>query len=51
MLKKNGVIIQKMQTLDKVPNELRTPRKITAKELEAQWLKRRAVERDLQVLV
>jgi len=47
----NGVILQKLQTLDEVLNELRSLGQISVSQLEQDWRTRRAVERDLQVLV
>ena len=47
----NGVIAQKLQTLDEVLLELRSLGQITADQLHADWRTRRAVERDLQVLI
>ena len=47
----NGVILQKLQTLDEVLAELRSLGQVTAASLDDDWLTRRAVERDLQVLV
>jgi uncharacterized protein YutE (UPF0331/DUF86 family) len=47
----NGVIAQKLQTLDKVLGELRSLGQVSAAELREDWRTRRAVERDLQVLV
>lgn len=47
----NGVIAQKLQSLDQVLNELRSLGKVTIEDLNTDWRTRRAVERDLQVLV
>jgi uncharacterized protein YutE (UPF0331/DUF86 family) len=47
----NGVIVQKLQTLDEVLLELRTLGQIDADQLREDWRTRRAIERDLQVLV
>jgi uncharacterized protein YutE (UPF0331/DUF86 family) len=47
----NGVISQKLQTLDEVLNELRSLGEISIAQLENDWRTRRAVERDLQVLI
>jgi len=47
----NGVVLQKLQQLDEALNELRSLGTVTADQLEADWRTRRAVERDLQVLV
>lgn len=47
----NGVILEKLQTLDETLDELRSLGKVTAGQLREDWRTRRAVERDLQVLV
>jgi uncharacterized protein YutE (UPF0331/DUF86 family) len=47
----NGVIAQKLQTLDEILLELRSLGKVNAAALSKDWRTRRAVERDLQVLV
>lgn len=47
----NGVILQKLQTLDEVLLELGSLGQITLKQLDEDWRTRRAIERDLQVLV
>lgn len=47
----NGVIVQRLQTLDGVLLELRTLGEVTAEQLNRDWLTRRAVERDLQILI
>ena len=47
----NGVILQKLGVLDQVLAELRSLGAITARQLESDWKTRRAVERDLQILV
>ncbi|HEX9922401.1 MAG TPA: DUF86 domain-containing protein [Anaerolineae bacterium] len=47
----NGIIIQKLQTLDEVLTELRSLGNINAGQLTAEWRTQRAIERDLQVLV
>jgi uncharacterized protein YutE (UPF0331/DUF86 family) len=47
----NGVIIQKLQTLDEVLLELRSLGQVTVDQLHADWRTRRAIERDLQVLI
>ena len=47
----NGVIAQKLQTLDKILVELRSLGEVDAAQLRGDWRTRRAVERDLQVLV
>jgi uncharacterized protein YutE (UPF0331/DUF86 family) len=48
---KNGVILSKVQILDEVIAELRSLGPLTGPELARDWRTRRAVERDLQVLV
>jgi hypothetical protein len=47
----NGVIFQKLQSLDEVLTELRSLGIVRIAELEGDWRTRRAIERDLQVLV
>lgn len=47
----NGVIAQKLQTLDGVLNELKSLGKITTQQVDSEWRTQRAIERDLQVLV
>ena len=47
----NGVVIQKLQSLDVVLTELRSLGEISVSQLNDDWRVRRAVERDLQVLV
>ena len=47
----NGVIAQKLQTLDEILTELRSLGPVEANRLNNDWRTRRAVERDLQVLV
>ncbi|MCB9099286.1 MAG: DUF86 domain-containing protein [Anaerolineales bacterium] len=47
----NGVVTQKLQLLDEILNELRSLGQVDAQQLQADWRTRRAVERDLQVLV
>jgi len=47
----NGVILQKLQSLDETLLELRSLGQISAGQLNDDWRTRRAVERDLQVLV
>lgn len=47
----NGVITGKLQALDQVLAELQSLGTVNATRLEKEWLIRRAVERDLQVLV
>jgi hypothetical protein len=48
---RNGVIAQKLQALDQVLGELRSLGTVTAAQLESDWRTRRAVERNLQVLI
>jgi uncharacterized protein YutE (UPF0331/DUF86 family) len=48
---RNGVIAQKLQTLDEILTELRSLGQVDATLLRGDWRTRRAVERDLQVLV
>jgi uncharacterized protein YutE (UPF0331/DUF86 family) len=47
----NGVVIQKLQTLDQTLTELRSLGQIEVAQLNNDWRTRRAIERDLQVLV
>lgn len=47
----NGTILQKLQVLDETLLELRSLGHITHRQLRADWRTRRAVERDLQILV
>jgi len=47
----NGVIAQKLQSLDSVLTELRSLGKISAKDLSQDWRTKKAVERNLQILV
>ena len=47
----NGVVAQKLQSLDEVLTELRSLGKVNAAQLNSDWRTRRAVERDFQVLV
>lgn len=47
----NGVIIQKLQSLDETMAELRSLGSVTVEQLSSDWQTRRAVERDLQILV
>ena len=46
----NGVILSKLQTMDEILNELRSLEDVKTSQLEEDWLIRRAIERDLQVL-
>ncbi|MDW7711668.1 MAG: HepT-like ribonuclease domain-containing protein [Deferrisomatales bacterium] len=47
----NGVILQKLHSLDQVLAELRSLGPVSRETLESDWRTRRAVERDLQILV
>jgi len=47
----NGVIAQKLQTLDEILTELRSLGTVDANQLKKEWRTQRAIERDLQVLV
>jgi len=47
----NGIVLQKMQTLDEVLTELRSLLPLRLEQLEKDWRTRRAVERNLQVAV
>jgi uncharacterized protein YutE (UPF0331/DUF86 family) len=47
----NGVILRKLEALDRTLEELRSLGTIDVGSLEGDWRTRRAVERDLQVLV
>ncbi|MBM4144526.1 MAG: DUF86 domain-containing protein [Lentisphaerae bacterium] len=47
----NGVIVSKLQSLEETLGELRSLGEITTEQLTREWRTRRAVERDLQVLV
>lgn len=47
----NGVIFQKLQTLDETLIELRSLGQLSVIHLTGDWRTRRAIERDLQVLV
>ena len=48
---KNGVLIDKLQSLDKTLVELRSLGEVTEKQIDDDWRTRRAIERDLQILV
>jgi len=48
---RNGVVLNKLHALDEVLNELRSLGKVTTGQLQDDWRTRRAIERDLQVLV
>ncbi len=47
----NGIVQQKLQTLDEVLGELHSLGQLKTEQLRSDWRTRRAVERDLQVLV
>jgi uncharacterized protein YutE (UPF0331/DUF86 family) len=47
----NGVVALKLQTLDQILTELRSLGRVDAAQLQGDWRTRRAVERDLQVLL
>ena len=47
----NGVVAQKLQSLDEILTELRSLGQVDAAQLRGDWRICRAVERDLQVLV
>jgi len=47
----NGVVIRKLESLDKVLDELRSLGEVSVEQLQDDWRTKRAVERDLQVLV
>jgi len=46
----NGVILSKLQTMDEILNELRSLKNVKISQLEKDWLVKRAIERELQVL-
>ena len=48
---KNGVILKKLESLDETLNELRSLEDVSVAQLNEDWRTRRAIERDLQVLV
>jgi uncharacterized protein YutE (UPF0331/DUF86 family) len=48
---RNGVIVAKLKALDQVLDELHSLGQVDAARLKREWLVRRAVERDLQLLV
>lgn len=48
---RNGIILSKLETLDEVLNELSSLGKLTTNILHDDWRTRRAIERNLQVLV
>lgn len=47
----NGVIAQKLQSLDQVLAELRTLGRVSPRQLDQDWRTKKAVERNLQVMV
>jgi len=47
----NGIIAQKLQSLDEVLIELRTLGQISRQQLDQDWRTKKAVERNLQILV
>jgi uncharacterized protein YutE (UPF0331/DUF86 family) len=47
----NGVILQKLQSLDQTLSELQSLGQVDVAQLSKDWRTRRAIERDLQVLV
>jgi len=47
----NGVIIRKLESLDKALGELRSLGEISVQQLEQDWRTKRAIERNLQILV
>ncbi len=47
----NGVILKKLETLDEVLCELDSLGQVTVKQLQTYWVTRRAIERDLQIMV
>jgi len=47
----NGVIIRKLESLDKALGELRSLGEISVEQLEQDWRTKRAIERNLQILV
>ena len=48
---KNGVLTAKLQSLEVALNELRSLGKLTSDQLRDDWRTRRAVERDLQIVI
>jgi uncharacterized protein YutE (UPF0331/DUF86 family) len=48
---KNGVLIAKLQSLEVALNELRSLGRLTSDQLRDDWRTRRAVERDLQIVI
>ena len=47
----NGVIVRKLESLDTALGELRSLGKVSVQQLQEDWRIRRAIERDVQVLV
>jgi uncharacterized protein YutE (UPF0331/DUF86 family) len=47
----NGIVLQKLQNLNDTLGELRSLGVVTQQQLESDWRTRRAIERDLQILV
>ena len=47
----NGVIAQKLQSLDRTLAELRSLGEVTLKQLKGNWQTQKAIERNLQILV
>lgn len=47
----SGVVLRKLQVLDETLHELRSLGTITAEDLTQDWLKLRAIERDLQIAI
>jgi uncharacterized protein YutE (UPF0331/DUF86 family) len=47
----NGVITGKLQSLDETLNELSSVGEVSSAQLNSDWRTRRAIERDLQILV
>ncbi|MBS1250912.1 MAG: hypothetical protein MAG431_02511 [Chloroflexi bacterium] len=47
----NGVIVNKLQSMDQTLDELRSLGTVSVAQLENDWLIQRAIERNLQVLV
>lgn len=47
----NGIILKKLESLDEILTELQSLGKITTPQLQDDWRTKRAIERDLQVLV
>lgn len=47
----NGVVLKKLETLDEVLSELDSLGGVSVEKLQKDWVTRRAVERDLQIMV